>query len=545
MTEQLSNKDELGSSFPVTRRALINGYVVAAIVLLLVPCTSFIEALVNASTPTIHLDPIPFALLFAALICAGICCGNRARSKTLRIAGLFVACTTTAYCLSALAVTTFVGWLDFTDRVNDLDDLHVFVGRSIAGFFEKHPPQQAFGLGLWSLLTPVALLLFVILLATLARRFLAKGDLAERLAITIILAAVGSSAFLLGSMLTSERFPRSEVEVGNLVFPIAPKVMLGALSAWSYVNLRATVAPKRNSRSARSAVDVEKVLSQVSQISIIILVLLYLGISQTSGYAHRLSELIRARQAFAVDVLKEQIKDDSVWSITHFEDGKTIGKSFTVQAPWATIEVGEYAADKGRRRVEVKETLTGEEWTVRVHQNSLYGSTKEVADREGVRYDGSEGPIKIYPRIETELRSKEVAFPGTGLSLNLSSFTLLVPFIVFAALVLLQYRARTALTYYSRTKIPLIILHARRGLAGTLARLWLSAIAIGPYLLSILVVQAVALTLRARGGTVNTLSLDAIATGYVLAVLVMLITSTRSAVKTLLALRSTALQLFL
>ena len=275
MTEQLSNKDELGSSFPVTRRALINGYVVAAIVLLLVPCTSFIEALVNASTPTIHLDPIPFALLFAALICAGICCGNRARSKTLRVAGLFVACTTTAYCLSALAVTTFVGWLDFTDRVNDLDDLDVFVGRSIAGFFEKHPPQQAFGLGLWSLLTPVALLLFVILLATLARRFLAKGDLAERLAITIILAAVGSSAFLLGSMLTSERFPRSEVEVGNLVFPIAPIVMLGALSAWSYVNLRATVAPKRNSRSARSAVDVEKVLSQVSQISIIILVLLY------------------------------------------------------------------------------------------------------------------------------------------------------------------------------------------------------------------------------------------------------------------------------
>ena len=138
-----------------------------------------------------------------------------------------------------------------------------------------------------------------------------------------------------------------------------------------------------------------------------------------------------------------------------------------------------------------------------------------------------------------------MAFPGTGLSLNLSSFTLLVPFIVFAALVLLQYRARTALTYYSRTKVPLIILHARRGLAGTLARLWLSAIAIGPYLLSILVVQAVALTLRARGGTVNTLSLDAIATGYVLAVLVMLITSTRSAVKTLLALRSTALQLFL
>src|SRR5436190_19122018 len=56
------------------------------------------------------------------------------------------------------------GWLDFTDRVNDLDDLDVFVGRSIARFFEKHPPQQAFGVGLWALLTPVALLVFVILL---------------------------------------------------------------------------------------------------------------------------------------------------------------------------------------------------------------------------------------------------------------------------------------------------------------------------------------------------------------------------------------------
>jgi hypothetical protein len=158
---------------------------------------------------------------------------------------------------------------------------------------------------------------------------------------------------------------------------------------------------------------------------------------------------------------------------------------------------------------------------------------------EEIKYDANETAVQIFPRVEAALRAKEVALPETGISLDLSSFTIVAPAVVFAALVLLGYRVKAALVSYSGSDEPWLLLDADQELPGMLARLWMLALAILPWLLSIFVVSAVALTLRAKGQS-ESWTLDIVATTYVCTVIVMLIAPSAIAVGNLVALRGRA-----
>src|SRR5208337_4701586 len=91
---------------------------------------------------------------------------------------------------------------------------------------------------------------------------------------------------------------------------------------------------------------------------------------------------------------------------------------------------------------------TDEGWIVRLYgplRPPSTARTRELAERAGVHVDKDDTYINIFPRLEKDLLSKEVQFPGTGISLNLSAFAFLAPCVIFATLVILDFRVKNAL----------------------------------------------------------------------------------------------------
>jgi hypothetical protein len=536
-----SDKDASREMVPISRFALLVGYGAAVFALLLVEaCDLITEPLVEFRAPTFEFRNLPIPLFFAALICAGLCCADLRCRKPFSVLGPAVAYITATYVMSVLALSVFAAWIDFTNRVGGYRELGFTLPKALEDFFDRHDPLNPFGLGFWALMTPPALVALPIIIGLFRCRNGNARRLTERLAVVILSAAAGCGAFLLGSVIAETRFPTSLLDVGLIAFSTLPVVVLGALSTLVTRRLFMPPEPRKARPTPHGKIDLGKVLSSASQTSVVTLLLLYLGISQISGYANQVSELIEAREAFAFDVVNASVLDFN--SSASDSNGRLISKTAILTSiPWGDVSVIQDPRDTVWYWVEVAEALTKEKWSARSnHQpGDAANHTKEIADREGVAYKDSENAIKIYPRIEKQLRAKEVAFPDTGLSLNLSSFTLLVPFVVFAALVLLGDRARAALHDYARPDDPWILLDADRGLTGLLAWLWLGALAFGPWLLAVLVVETTALMLRAKGAH-ETFLLDGIATAYIALVLVLLLVSACSATKNLLMLRSLA-----
>jgi hypothetical protein len=526
---------------PISRCTLLTGYVITAVALLLVEACTFVTApLVNFEIPSLRLDYVPYAIFFAMAIAAGLLLGKTQRPRTFPSAGPLVASLTASYSLATVALAVVAAWTDFTARDLALEWLK---WDELQDFFTRHPPYEL-GIGLWVVLTPFALIAFPGTIWLLRWSDYRDGRGSERLAALILCITLGSTAFLLGSMMTETRFSRGEVDIGDVIFAPIPVIILGALTAWVVIKFSARMPSRSAARSPIADGDFTKSLSSASQISVVTLVLLYLGISQTSGYASRIAELIELRHAFAADILHDFFANGGTLNTSTLgPDGQPRDHSGLVpDVPWGDVEIVKYAAERldHRYSVQVRETLNKETWSVNEYRQTFGGkSTQQVADRQGVRYDAAEGSIKIYPRVEAQIRAKEVAFPGTGLSFELASFTLVVPFVVFAALVLLAYRANVAISSFSSTKEPWILLDASRGLPALLAWLWLCALTLGPWVLGVLVVQVVGLTLRATG-PLKSVVLDSVATAYVAVVLTILLTATISAINALLTLRALA-----
>jgi hypothetical protein len=526
----------------IAGRAVLAAYSTTAIVLLVVEACVFItEPLVEFRTPMFQWSRLPTAVFFAALVGVGLGVAEFNRPKPLRIVGRVVACITAAYAMSVLALITVAAWGDFTDRAGGDRNFDFGVPKPVEDFFVEHQVENPFGLGFWTLITPPAIVALVGIITFLRSRTRNNDrNLTEQLGLPILCFATISSAFLLGSMMAETRFPRGEVDLGAVAFPALPVIVLGALSALAATRLNAPALLRLARPGGQGTIDLGKVLSSASQISVVTLVLLYLGISQISGYASRLSELIQAREAFAFDIVNAHFDDfTSNSASTSDANGRLLKKWYPLPSvPWGKVSIAQYPGSGVWYWVEVDSILSKEKWSARGNRlpSAVANLTQEVADRNGIVYSSSDDALKIYPRIETQLRAKEVALPGAGLSLDLGSFTLLAPFVVFAALVLLGDRARTALLHFARPKDPWILLDANHGLAGVLAWLWLGALAAGPWLLTVLVVQAVALLLRSKGLD-ETFALDGIATAYIALVLVLLLAATYSAVKSLLILR--------
>ena len=140
-------------------------------------------------------------------------------------------------------------------------------------------------------------------------------------------------------------------------------------------------------------------------------------------------------------------------------DGTASRWDLVPNVAWGDVKIVKYETESLEHRfsLQVSEKLTKDTWNFFEYGQTFGGkTTQQVADREGVRYDEAEGAVKLYPRIEAQLRAKEVAFPGAGISFELANFALVIPFVVFASLVLLGYRARTAITNYSAEREPWI-----------------------------------------------------------------------------------------
>lgn len=531
MSGDASNKSVLA----ISRRALLTGYAIAVVTLLLAEACQFITESTAFRTPLPRPDRLPYAIVFTVVIAVGLLADTARWPKRVPLAGPLLACLTAAYVLALLVVTAIAAWTDFTAT----DPAFGLNGWTrLQAFFEKHPPFDL-GIGFWVFVSPVALLTFPAVLCFMGFR-LDRKDITERLAGLILSIGVASAAFLLGSMMTETRFPRDLIDVGDLVFAATPVIVLGALTAW--VAVKFSARPLRRAYPAQA--DAAKSISSASQISVLTLVLLYLGISQTSGYANRTADLIELRHAFASDILHDFVASGAdLAAFTLDANGKPAESwNLVPDVPWGDVKIVKFASEPIAHRfnVQTTESITGESWNIDEYGQTFGGTrTQQIADRQGVRYEASDGAIKLYPRIETQLRAKEVAFPGAGISFELASFTLVVPFVVFASLVLLAYRANTAVANYSAVRDPWLLLDADRGLPGFLAWLWIGALALGPWVLGVLMVQAVGLTLRAKG-PLNSLLLEGVATAYVALVLAILVAATASALKAVLMLRALA-----
>ena len=524
----------------VPRRTLIIGYGVAAIVILLIEACYFLsEFILRFEVPYFDFRNIPTTVLFAAIICIGLCCA-RFRPRYFPLFGLMVAYVTFAYATGSLIATVLMSWLDFTSRQDGSRALNFSMQDKLESFFNAHPPWSPFGFGFWAALTPFAFFVLVILSPFVPGLRKRCPNVGRCLALMILAIAIPITSFVSGSLLAEHRVPRGLIGGSDVVVSLLPVVILGALSAFVVLSLSASKTEGLLSTSQPSSkVDFSKVIASASQLSVVALILLYLSISQISGYATNISELIQLRRAFASDILHTYAPADDVLNASTTEgNGEVKRWTLVPSVPWATVEVAKYEADHDWYRIEVQEALSNEKWSARAHRINDYpgGNTQTMADREGVSYSSSDTAVSIYPKVEAQLRSKQVAFPGVGFSLDLSSFTLVAPFVLFAVFVLLGERARIAVNCLAVPDDPWILLDGRSGLSGLLALLWLAALAIGPWVLAVVLVQVISLLLRTKGDFEN-FAIDGLATAYVTLALIILLVPAALAVLRLLLLR--------
>jgi hypothetical protein len=522
-------------------------YVGAALLLLLAGASDYgYQIFFNLNVPIskselpfiMEWSRLPYAMFFSAVICAGLSFPSFRIPKIPTVVRNFVALIVASYSISALAAAMLFAWLDFTGR-----DVKLNLWSPVQTFLNQHPmPLSPFSVALWVCLTPGAVAVLTGLLCTAYRRGFRQPFGVEFLILPISLATIGCAAFLIGSA-GAERlsYAFTLVDPADFGWPMLPVLMLGSFGAWVVTTLTSRSRPTVPARTSADSATLGAAISSASGSALLILVLLYLGVSQTASYANRMTELVEARKAFASDVLYAFFKDGGALTLVETSsDGKLLWNwDVFTKVPWADVTISQYPGDD-RYVVEVVRKLTEETWSaLQYHQSFDTGNaTQQVADRYGFRYETSDDAIKIYPRLEAQLQATDVSFPGIGISLDLTSFTLVMPIVVSACLILLGHWARTASRSYNHSRLQWILIDADNGLVGLVARCWLVAIGVGPWLLAILFIQAIALMLRSKG-TLNTIALDGAASLYVVLTMSMLVVATMSAVKALVALRST------
>jgi hypothetical protein len=520
----------------ISRFTLLWGCAIPAILLLFAEAFPFIsEPLLDFTIPPLDWSRLPYAVFFSFCICLGLSCPHLGGSASYPTARKLIALITAAYSLSALAAATALAWIDFAGR-----DINSDLPSTFQKFFDRHSPLSPLSIGFWIPITLGALVALIGLIGAGYRRDLRNPLSLELL---ILLATAGCAAFLLGST-SAEGISYAisgEIDPADIGWPVLPVIALGSLSAWVTTKFITQSQPSPRMTPAGESVNIENALSSASRTSVLLLILLYLGISQTSTYTSRTAELVEARKGFASDALYIFFKGGETLDATRQPDGTLLeSNGVLTNVPWAEVTIVQYPKDD-RYVVEVTRRLTKEKWSVRQYHQSFDtgNATQQVADRYGIPYEAADNGIRIYPRIEAQLRATEVTFPGTGISLGLTSFALLVPVVIFATLVLFGHWVRTAVMYYNHSASEWILIDADEGLVGLVARGWLAAIAVGPWLLAFFFVQAVALTLRSKG-TLNTLPLEGIASVYVALIMIILLMSTASAIKSLVVLRALA-----
>jgi hypothetical protein len=523
---------------------LLGSCAAAAALLLLVQGWPYITPFLhNFEIPPMDWSRLPYTIFYSACLWAGLSCisfGDGGRLASIR---KIIALVVAAYAFSALAGAAALAWIDFAAR-----NVNIVFPEPLQHFLATHAINDPSDVGLWVvllLLTPGALIAGIALAAASHPWNLHQLVHLESLPFLLLVATAGCTAFLFGSgSAESLSLAVSDmIDAADIGWAVLPVVALGSLGAWVTLQWRGASALPRPPSSSREAANIENILSSATRTSLLVLVLLYLGISQTSAYSNRMAELVDARKAFASDILYAFFsKGGTFTSTTTSADGKLLASSSVViGVPWADINIVQYPGDP-QYVVEVTRKPSQEKWSVRQYHQSFDAgtATQQIADQYGISYQSTDDATKIYPRIETQLRAADVSFPGAGISLDLTSFVFVMPVVVFATLVLFgHWLSQLTRGYHEGVEPQWVLVDARDGIVGMVARIWLIAIVVGPWLLSIVFVEAMALTLRTKG-MLNTPALEGVFSIYVGIVLVMLTVSTKTAAQTLIELRRLA-----
>ncbi len=510
---------------------LLGGCAAAAALLLLVQGWPYITPFLhNFEIPPTDRGRLPYTILYSACLCAGLSCISFSNSRRLSMIRKVVALVVAAYAFSALAGAAAFAWIDFAARNGD----GVFP-EPIQHFFAAHPINDPSDIGLWVIwvaLTPGALIAGIALAAashqcefTSVRSFEVPAILASR-------HNGGLRRFLVRKRKRREPVPRGFRFDRCRRYGMArasgrgarlPRCLGHAGTAWRE---RATSHPIIVARGSEHREHFVVGRADVSSR----LVLLYLGISQTSAYANHMAELVDARKAFGADILYAFFsKGSTLTTTTTSTDGKLLTSSSAVSGvPWADVNIVQYPGDQ-QYVVEITRKPSQEKWSVRqYHQPFDKGiATQLIADQYGIPYQSADDATKIYPRIETQLRAADVSLRGAGISLDLTRFAFVMPIVVFATLVLFgHWLKELTRVYHKGAELQWVLVEASDGIVGMVARIWLVAIVVGPWLLGVVLVEAMALTMRTRG-MLNTPALEGVFSIYLGVVLIMLTVSTK------------------
>jgi hypothetical protein len=516
----------------------------------------------NFEVPPMEWGRMRYTIPYSACLWAGLSCTSFGDGGSFATIRKIIVLVVAAYAFSALAGAAFLAWIDFAAReVNGPGSLQHF----FAAFPAINDPSDIGLWVIWLLLTPGALIAGIVLTAASHPWNSHPLVRLESLPFVLLVATAGCAAFLFGSG-NAERLSSAVpglVDAADLAWPVLPIVALGSLAAWVTLEWRGASAPSRPPSGSREPANIENILSSASRTSLLVVVLLYLGISQTSVYANRTAELVDARKAFASDILYAFFSKGGTLNGRSSINGKLLENSSLgiSGVPWADVRIVQYPGYQ-QYVVEVTRKPSEEKWSVRQYNHGDGTATRQIADEYGVSYESTDDATKIYPRIETQLRAADVSFPGAGISLDLTSFAFVIPVVVFATLVLfghwLSELTRSSIlrghfAYYglpsnmrSRvsfdhkgTELQWVLVDQRNGMVGMVTRLWLIAIAVGPWLLGVVFVEAMALTLRTKG-MLNTPALEGAFSIYVGIIVVVLTVSTKTAVQNLIELRKLA-----
>ena len=142
--------------------------------------------------------------------------------------------------------------------------------------------------------------------------------------------------------------------------------------------------------------------------------------------------------------------------------------------------------------------------------------------------------------METQLRAADVSFPGAGIFSRSHQFCVGIQVVVFATLVLFaHWLGELTRLYHKGSDLQWVLVDERTGIVGMVARMWVIAIVVGPWVLGIVFVEAMALTLRTKG-MLNTPALEGVFSIYVGIVVVMLTVPAKAAAQGLIELRRLA-----
>jgi len=525
------------------------GLILTAALLFLVSLTgNLFDVISDSDTPALLLAPLLPVLVSTLAIFGGLSLPILRQQGIFRWLGLAVAWLTASCSLGAVGFIALNAWLLFTNRFNDNSRNPIVLPAPLLKFFETYSPLNFFGPGFWIVLAPFALVALVALTVVLRGRVTDRIDLSRRLSGLILGSVAAVAAPLFGGTLAGEgQFDM--INPGDLWAPGLAVVALGALAARVFAARNEPSPPIATNGNDRPT-DLSAAIVGASRYSTFVILILYLAISQINSYSDHLKELIEARNAFASDVVNENILHPQQYgpAIT-WKNGKISSYSTMVSnVPWGTVDIitTPYTGPANLNAapdiiVDVKMTVTHEHWSAVGHAWKIpsVNQLRAIADRDGISAGPPDDAVAIYPKVERWVDQQEIIVPGVGLSVGVASFALLVPFAVFAVTVLMGERLTTVLQRYRRSRARWIVMDAKQGFPLLLAWLWLAALAVGPWTFCIVLIKCIALLLRAKGA-LETYTVDFFATGYVLIVIVLVLVPTMTVVRDLVTLRSLA-----